>query len=201
MSPPSAEKTYTLRMSQIGAVRMPHPSASIRAQQCLGAPPHPHLTPPPPRPPATPDTPSSSPSPKRQRPKKRRAPPPLNQEASWDDWDGEAYCRLVDLKTDPHLRPNWTYVARRVGFSVEQCKARWQELTPARDPHSPTKPYTRSSSLTFPACHPYPHFTGKHSSSKSQNRTSLLLLLLLLHATLHILQLWPLLYCSCAANQ
>ena len=70
------------------------------------------------RPPATPDTPSPSPSPKRQRPKKRRAPPPLNQKANWDDWDGDADCRLVDLKTDPHLR----HVARRVGFSVEHAK-------------------------------------------------------------------------------
>ena len=60
--------------------------------------------------------------------RKRRAPPRLNQEANWVDWDGEADCRLVDLKRDPHLRPNWTYVVRRVGFSVEQCKARWQEL-------------------------------------------------------------------------
>ena len=49
-------------------------------------------------------------------------------EANWDAGDGDADVRLVELKTDARLRPNWNYVARRVGFSIEQCKARWEEL-------------------------------------------------------------------------
>ena len=59
---------------------------------------------------------------------KQPPPPPPNQQADWDAWDGDADCRLVELKGNPRLRPNWVFVARRVGFSVEQCQARWQEL-------------------------------------------------------------------------
>ena len=71
------------------------------------------------------DTPPSEPLPPK---KKRQPPPPLNSNADWDDWDGEADLKLIELKTDNRLRPNWNYVARRVGFSIEQCQSRWQEL-------------------------------------------------------------------------
>ena len=57
----------------------------------------------------------------------------------------------MELKPNPKLRPNWVFVARRVGYSVEQCKARWKELqdlqrlqdtkppelTPPTDPMTP----------------------------------------------------------------
>ena len=72
---------------------------------------------------------SDAPPPELPQPKKKRQPPPpLNSNADWDDWDGEADLRLIELKTDSRLRPNWNYVARRVGFSIEQCQSRWQEL-------------------------------------------------------------------------
>ena len=71
------------------------------------------------------DTPPLAPQPPK---KKRQPPPPLNTDANWDDWDGEADLKLIELKTNSRLRPNWNYVARRVGFSIEQCQTRWQEL-------------------------------------------------------------------------
>ena len=76
------------------------------------------------------DTPSTAPAPQPATTRKRKQPlpPPPNQQADWDAWDGDADCRLVELKGNPRLRPNWVSVARRVGFSVEQCQARWQEL-------------------------------------------------------------------------
>ena len=73
------------------------------------------------------NTPSPTPPPKRPQARKRKQPP-LNPHADWDAWDGDADCRLVELKANPKLRPNWIFVARRVGYSVEQCKARWKEL-------------------------------------------------------------------------
>ena len=72
---------------------------------------------------SSPSTPTPQPQPK----KKRQPPPPLNPNADWDAWDDEADTRLVELKTDTRLCPAWNYVARRVGFSIEQCKARWAE--------------------------------------------------------------------------
>ena len=76
------------------------------------------------------DAPSTAPAPQPATTRKRKQPlPPLpNQQADWDAWDGDADCRLVELKGNPRLRPNWVSVARRVGFSVEQCQARCQEL-------------------------------------------------------------------------
>ena len=82
----------------------------------------------PPQPTASQESSTSTPPPPPPPKKKREPPPPLNQDADWDAWDGEADIRLVELKTDAPLRPNWNYVARRVGFSIEQCKARWEEL-------------------------------------------------------------------------
>ena len=88
------------------------------------------------------------PQPKR----KRDPPPPLND---WDAWDGDAEVRLVELKTDARLRPNWNYVARRVGFSIEQCKARWEELQEAQRQHKavilPPSPTPTSPANTPPA--------------------------------------------------
>ena len=61
----------------------------------------------------------------------------------------------MELKGNPKLRPNWIFVARRVGYSVEQCQARWKELKdlqkiqdnklpestpPATDPEKMTPP-------------------------------------------------------------
>ena len=113
-----------------------------------------------PRPPSkdSDDTPSPSPTPKPKPAatrKRKQPPPPPNQQADWDAWDGEADCRLVELKGNPRLRPNWTFVARRVGFSVEQCQARWQELKELQplqnSPPNPTPPQTAS-----PQQHPSP---------------------------------------------
>ena len=106
----------------------------------------------PPPPPAPSQASSTSSPPTRPPPKKKRdPPPPLNEDADWDTWDADADVRLVKLKTDTRLRPNWNYVARRVGFSIEQCKARWEELltwdqaqqqattqSPTRTPPPPT---------------------------------------------------------------
>ena len=82
-------------------VPVPSPTSS-----CDSSPPHPRLPPSPHLP--TPDTPTPTPSPSPQPPKKRRAPPPpppppLNEQANWDDWDGDAECRLIELKTDSQL--------------------------------------------------------------------------------------------------
>ena len=102
--------------------------------------------------------------------KKRQPPPPLNEDADWDAWDCEADLKLVELKTDVRLRPNWNYVARRVGFSIAQCKARWDELqdyqhlmetistTPA--PSSPPPPLEAPTApLKTPSPHCSPHAT------------------------------------------
>lgn len=74
------------------------------------------------KPTASQDSSSSTPPPQPPQPKKRRdppPPPPLNPNADWDAWDSDADIRLVELKTDIRLRPNWNYVARRVGFSID----------------------------------------------------------------------------------
>ena len=104
-------------------IPLPSPTSSYNS-----APVHRH-SPAPRKPTASLDSSSPSPLPQPPQPKKRCEPaPPLNSQADWDAWDGDANCRLVELKTDTHLRPKSNYVARRVGFSVEQCKACWQEL-------------------------------------------------------------------------
>ena len=102
---------------------------------------------PPQRAPSQASSTSTSPPPLPQPKKKREPPPPLKEDADWDAWDGDAEVRLVELKTVTRLRPNWNYVARRVGFSIEQCKARWEELQEAQrqqqagiPPPSPTSP-------------------------------------------------------------
>ena len=111
----------------------PPPTRSINlpspASSCDSPPPIPRVRKPPP-PSVNSDTPSPTPSLKHTPARKRKQPPPppLDPHADWDAWDGEVECRLVDLKTIPRLRPNWAFVARRVGFSIEQCKARWKEL-------------------------------------------------------------------------
>ena len=117
------------------------------------------------------DTPTTPPAPQPTTTRKRKQPlpPPLNQQADWDAWDGDADCRLVELKENPRLRPNWTTVARRVGFSVEQCQARWQELKDMQRQQDqqlsstplPTEPPRQAPSLsptpTSPAVSPAPH--------------------------------------------
>ena len=107
------------------SINLPSPTSS-----CDSAPSRPRARPPPPPPNHSDDTPSPSPPPQLRPARKRKQPPPppLNPQADWDTWDGDADCRLVELKSNPKLRPNWTFVARRVGFSVEQCQARWKEL-------------------------------------------------------------------------
>ena len=110
------------------------------------------------------DSSSATPPPQPPQPKKKREPPPpLNPNADWDAWDGAADIRLVELKTDIRLRPNWNYVARRVGFSIEQCKARWEELQEEQriqdastrlsssHPPSPNVPLALSPASTSPA--------------------------------------------------
>ena len=54
------------------------------------------------------DTPSTAPTPQPATTRKRKQPlpPPPNQQADWDAWDGDADCRLVELKGNPRLRPN-----------------------------------------------------------------------------------------------
>ena len=100
---------------------------------------------------STSTSPPSPPPPK----KKREPPPPLKEDADWDAWDGDAEVRLVELKTDARLRPNWNYVARRVGFSIEQCKARWEELQEAQRKHKAIIP-PPSPTPTSPANTPPP---------------------------------------------
>ena len=100
---------------------------------------------------STSTSPPSPPPPK----KKREPPPPLKEDADWDAWDGDAEVRLVELKTDARLRPNWNYVARRVGFSIEQCKARWEELQEAQRKHKAVIP-PPSPTPTSPANTPPP---------------------------------------------
>ena len=145
------------------SINLPSPTSS-----CDSAPPRPRVRPPPQPSNNSQDTPSPSPPPKRPPARKRKQPPPppppappppppppLNPHADWDAWDGDADCRLVELKGNPKLRPNWIFVARRVGYSVEQCQARWKELKdlqkiqdnklpestpPATDPEKMTPP-------------------------------------------------------------
>ena len=104
---------------------------SSPTSSCDSAPSRPRARPPPPPPSNhSDDTPSPSPPPQLLPARKRKQPPPppLNPQADWDTWDGDADCRLVELKSNPKLRPNWIFIARRVGYSVEQCQARWKEL-------------------------------------------------------------------------
>ena len=107
------------------SINLPSPTSS-----CDSAPSRPPIRLPPPPSNNSDDTPSPTPTPQPATTRKRKQPPPppLNQQADWDAWDGDADCRLVELKGNPRLRPNWVFVARRVGFSVEQCQARWKEL-------------------------------------------------------------------------
>ena len=107
-------------------IRLPSPTSS-----CDSAPSRPPIRLPPPPSNDSDDTPSPTPTPQPATTRKRKQPPPPpppNQQADWDAWDGDADCRIVELKGNPRLRPNWVFVARRVGFSVEQCQARWKEL-------------------------------------------------------------------------
>ena len=106
-------------------IRLPSTTSS-----CDSAPSRPPIRLPPPPSKDSKDTPSPTPTPQPATTRKRKQPPPPppNQQADWDAWDGDADCRLVELKGNPRLRPNWVFVARRVGFSIEQCQARWQEL-------------------------------------------------------------------------
>ena len=104
---------------------------NLPSPTCDSAPSRPRVRPPPPPSNNSDDTPSPTPTPQPAATRKRKQPPPpppLNPQADWDAWDGDADCRLVELKSNPRLRPNWIFVARRVGFSVEQCQARWKEL-------------------------------------------------------------------------
>ena len=56
--------------------------------------------------PSSQNTPSPCPPPRRRKvPKRKALPPPVPTDTNWDDWDADAECRLVELKT---------YVARRV---------------------------------------------------------------------------------------
>ena len=123
----------------------PAPAVSIARAQ------HVPLQPPPSQASSTPSSSPPLPQPKR----KRQPPPPLNEEADWDAWDDEADLRLVELKTDTRLRPNWNYVARRVGFSIEQCKTRWEELQAPQHQHEavhpPPSPAPTSPATTPPA--------------------------------------------------
>ena len=125
------------------------------------------------------DTPTTPPDPQPTTTRKRKQPPPqpLNRQADWDAWDGDADCRLVELKENPKLRPNWTTVARRVGFSVEQCQARWQELKDMQRQQDqqlfstplPTAPPRQAPSPsptpTSPAVSPAPHSQPDFSPS------------------------------------
>ena len=101
------------------------------------------------------NTPPSEPQPQPPK-KKRQPPPPLNSDANWDDWDGEADLKLIELKTDSRLRPNWNYVARRVGFSIEQCQSRWQELQEEQRRHD--------ASIQPQQIHPSPHISPTPTS-------------------------------------
>ena len=126
---------------------------------CDSAPAAPIKHAPPQRPPSQATSTSTSSPPLPQPKRKREPPPPLNQDADWDAWDGDADVRLVELKTDARLRPNWNYVARRVGFSIEQCKARWEELQEPQRQHKavilPPSP-TPTSPANTPPTSPVP---------------------------------------------
>ena len=137
------------------AVPIPSPTSS-----CDSAPAAPIKHAPPQRAPSQASSTSTSPPPLPQPKKKREPPPPLKEDADWDAWDGDAEVRLVELKTDARLRPNWNYVARRVGFSIEQCKARWEELQEAQRKHKavilPPSPTPTSPANTPPPLSPVP---------------------------------------------
>ena len=142
----------TLSPAPITAVPIPSPTSS-----CDSAPAAPIKHAPQEPPPSQASSASSS-SPLQPQPKrKRQPPPPLNEDADWDAWDADADTRLVELKTDTRLRPNWNYVARRVGFSIsiEQCKARWEELQAPPHQHeavpTPPSPTPTSPANTPPA--------------------------------------------------
>ena len=109
----------------IHPIRLPSTTSS-----CDSAPSRPPIRLPAPPSKDSDDTPSTAPTPQPTTTRKRKhlPLPPPNPQADWDAWDGDADCRLIELKGNPRLRPNWLFVARRVGFSVEQCQARWQEL-------------------------------------------------------------------------
>ena len=137
-------------LAPITAVPIPSPTSS-----CDSAPAAPIKHAPQEPPPSQASSVSSS-SPLQPQPKrKRQPPPPLNEDADWDAWDADADTRLVELKTDTRLRPNWNYVARRVGFSIEQCKARWEELQAPPHQHEavhpPPSPTPTSPANTPPA--------------------------------------------------
>ena len=122
------------------SINLPSPTSS-----CDSAPSRPRVRLPPPPSNNSDDAPSPTPTPQPAATRKRKQPPPppLNPQADWDAWDGDADCRLVELKSNPRLRPNWIFVARRVGFSVEQCQARWKELKDLQhlqDNQLPSKP-------------------------------------------------------------
>ena len=161
-------------------INLPSPTSS-----CDSAPSRPRVRPPPPPSNNSDDTPSPTPTPQPATTRKRKQPPPpppLNQQADWDAWDGDADCRLVELKSNPRLRPNWNFVARRVGFSVEQCQARWKELQdlqhlhdqqlsskpPQADPHQQELPPPAHipPTPTSPAGSPPPHSKPDFSPSR-----------------------------------
>ena len=140
----------TLPPAPLTAVPIPSPTSS-----CDSAPAAPIKHAPPKPPPSQASSASSSSPPLPQPKRKRQPPPPLNEDADWDAWDADADVRLVELKTDARLRPNWNYVARRVGFSIEQCKARWEELQAPPHQHEavhpPPSPTPTSPANTPPA--------------------------------------------------
>ena len=140
----------TLPPAPLTAVPIPSPTSS-----CDSAPAAPIKHAPPKSPPSQASSASSSSPPLPQPKRKRQPPPPLNEDADWDAWDADADVRLVELKTDARLRPNWNYVARRVGFSIEQCKARWEELQAPQHQrnaiHPPPSPTPTSPANTPPA--------------------------------------------------
>ena len=145
-------------------VNLPSPTSS-----CDSAPSRPRVRLPPPPSNNSDDTPSPTPTPQPATTRKRKQPPPpppLNQQADWDAWDGDADCRLVELKSNPRLRPNWIFVARRVGFSVEQCQARWKELKDLQrlqDKHLQATTGGPTTTGTFPSTHS--HLTSRFTAT------------------------------------
>ena len=148
--PPFSPTFPALPPAPLTAVPILSPTSS-----CDSAPAAPIKHAPPQRPPSQASSTSTSSPPLPQPKRKREPPPPLNEDADWDAWDGDADVRLVELKTDARLRPNWNYVARRVGFSIEQCKARWEELQEPQRQHKavilPPSPTPTSPANTPPA--------------------------------------------------
>ena len=145
------------------SIILPSPTSS-----CDSAPPAPKV-----RPAKAPtrdseDTPNPPPSPPEKPARKRKEPPPstLTSTTDWDAWDGDADCRLVELKSNPKLQPNWKFVARRVGFSVEQCKARWNELQDLQKLQDLNPPdiHPTSAATTKPTPPPNPPVLNHHST-------------------------------------